>query len=186
MTLLVARHLFTVDEYHRMGTACVFGETERVELIEGEIVEMTPIGSRHAGHVNRLNDLLTAAVGRMAIVAVQNPLRLGSRSEPQPDLLLLRRRADYYASAHPEPPDVLLLVEVADTSLDYDRLVKIPLYARAAIPEVWLLDLEALSLLVHRDPGSEGYRDVRSARRGERLALGSLPGFAVAVDDVLG
>jgi Uma2 family endonuclease len=136
MGIELKRRRFTVDEYRRMGEVGILDEDERVELIEGEIVEMSPIGRRHAGIVNRLNDLFTFRLRGRAIVAVQNPISLGSKySEPQPDLTLLRPRADFYADSRPEPPDVLLVVEVMDTSVERDRQVKLPLYARAGVPE---------------------------------------------------
>ena len=125
-----------------MGQAGILGEDDRLELLEGEIVEMAPIGSRHQSVVDRLTRLFSNRVGDAAVVRVQGPVRLGDDSEPQPDLLLLRRRADFYATAHPGPEDVLLLVEVPDTSTEYDREVKLPLYARHGIAEVWLVGLD--------------------------------------------
>jgi Uma2 family endonuclease len=125
----VARHLFTVDEYHRMGEAGIFGEDDRVELIEGEIIEMSPIGSPHAARVKRLTQLLVRRLGTRAIVQVQDPVVLSQLSEPQPDLAVVKARADFYAAGHPQPTDILLVVEVADTSRVFDRNVKAPLYA---------------------------------------------------------
>lgn len=132
----VQSHLFSVDEYHKMGEAGIWGEDDRVELIEGELIDMPPIGSLHAGKVMRLVSFLTTALSNRAIVSPQNPVRLGEHSEPQPDLTVLRFRDDFYESAHPQPGDVHLLVEVADTTVRYDREVQIPLYARYGIPEV--------------------------------------------------
>ena len=186
MSVEIARHRFTVEQYERMGEAGIFSEDDRVELIEGEIVEMTPIGSRHAAYVDRLNDLLTSTLGRRAIVRVQSPIRIGGHSEPQPDLVLLRRREDFYAGRHPEPADVLLVVEVADTSGRFDRRVKLPLSARAGIVEAWVLDLDGPALEVHRSPAPEGYRDVRRPRRGEAVTFAAVPDLSVAVDAVLG
>lgn len=175
---------FTVDEFLRMGEAGVFREDDRLELIEGAILEVTPTGSAHAACVNRLNHALSRLAGR-AIVAVQNPVRLSEDSLPQPDLALLRWRDDFYAMRHPGPEDVLLLVEVADTTLAYDRDVKVPLYARASIPEVWLVDLGGSAVWVYRQPGPGGYASVRRLARGERLAAAAFPDFAVGVDEVL-
>ncbi len=115
------RHRLTVRDYQRMGEAGIFHEDDRVELIEGEIVDMAPIGSGHSGQVNRLSNILKLAIGERAIVAVQNPIVLGDHSSPQPDIAQLRPQADYYAAAHPQARDVLLIVEVAESSLDYDR-----------------------------------------------------------------
>lgn len=181
---LLKRH-FTVEEYHRMAQAGILSEDDRVELVEGEIVEMVPIGSRHAACVGRLTALFSA-VQTGGIVWVQNPIRLGEHSEPQPDLTLLRPRGDFYASGHPGPQDVLLVVEVAETSADADREVKVPLYARAGIAEVWLVDLEQDVVDVFRDPSQEGYRTISQHRRGDSLAPAALPGIRLDVREILG
>jgi len=179
-TDLYRRHRFTAEEYHRMGKAGLFGEDDRVELIEGEIVEMTPIGSRHAGTVKRLIRLLSQAVGGQAIVAAQDPLTLGPRSEPQPDIALLRPRDDFYTTSHPGPGDVLLLIEVAEASLRYDREVKLPLYARHGIPAVWLVDLAGRELTAYEQPADDGYLLKRIFTD---LAAVALPGLSdLAVD----
>jgi len=168
-----------------MVQAGILSEDERVELIEGEIVEMVPIWSRHAACVGRLTALFSARQTG-GIVWVQNPIRLGERSEPQPDLALLRPRGDFYASGYPGPQDVPLIVEVAETSADADREVKVPLYARAGIPQVWLVDLEGEVIEVYRQPSAEGYRDVRQARRGEALSVDAFPDLALAAEAILG
>ena len=186
MAVQLLRRSFTVAEYHRMAEAGILREDDRVELIEGEIVQMTPIGSRHAACVMRLIQLLSRQLGQGVLVNVQNPIRLGEYSEPQPDVTLLRFRPDFYAQSHPGPTDVLLAVEVAETSAVYDRDVKLPLYARAGIPEVWLVDLSAEGMEVHRDPAAQGYRQVRRVGRGERVTPGALPELDLAVDDILG
>jgi len=153
------RHRFTVDQYRRMGEAGIFDEEDRVELLDGEIIETTPIGSRHAGHVNRLNTLLHEQIEREVVVSVQNPLQLGEFSEPEPDLAVLRERADSYAGRLPAARDALLVVEVAESSLDDDRNTKIPLYARHGVPVVWLLDLEKRRVEVYANPSQDGYLD---------------------------
>ncbi len=186
MTDTIQRRLFTTDEYHVMLEAGILHEDDRVELIEGEILEMAPIGSFHVGGVNRLNALFTSLLGSRAVVSVQNPVVLDNYSEPEPDLVILRFRADYYASALPTPSDVLLLVEVADSSLKFDRDVKAGLYARHGVPEVWLQDIEHSALLVHRNPSPEGYRDVRIFRRGEQVSPLELPDLTLEVDAILG
>jgi hypothetical protein len=160
----LVRHRFSVEDYYRMAEAGILTESSRVELIEGEIVEMTAIGSRHAACVKRLMHLLTARVGERAVVSVQDPVRLSAFSEPQPDLALLRPRDDFYARAHPGPQDTLLVIEVAETSAALDRGVKGPLHARAGIAEMWLADLEQDVVEVFRDPSAEGYRAARGAR----------------------
>jgi len=185
MALTVVRRRFTVDEYHRMAEAGILGEDDRVELIEGEIVTMSPIGSRHASCVAKLTALFSR-VQEQWIVWVQNPIRLGKHSEPQPDVALLKPREDFYATAHPGPEDILLVVEIAETSTDYDRTVKVPLYARFGIPEVWLVDLAGEHIEVYRKPSPQGYREVQHLRRGRKVIPQELPCIQIAVDDILG
>jgi len=182
----VVRHLFTVDEYHRMGEAGIFGEDDRVELIEGEIIEMSPIGSPHAARVKRLTQLLVRRLGRRAIVQVQDPVVLSQLSEPQPDLAVVKARADFYAARHPQPPDVLLIVEVADSSRVFDRNVKAPLYARAGVPELWVVDVIDAVVDVYRKPWRGRYREATRFRRGQRMTIAAFPRFSFRVTDVLG
>lgn len=177
---------FTVDEYYRMGRAGVLQENDRVELLDGQIVEMSPIGPGHAACVTALTGLLSHLVAGRALVSVQNPVRLGEHSEPQPDVALLVPRAEAYRTAHPQPEDVLLLIEVADASLEHDRDVKIPLYAAARVPEVWLVNLPADTVTLYRDPSSRGYAGVRTAQRGDFLTPLRLAGVTLRVDDILG
>ena len=154
------RHLFDVDDYYRMAEAGILSREDRVELIEGEIVDMAPIGSAHAGTVNRLARLAAKAMAEGSVlVSMQNPLRLDAHSEPQPDLMLLRPRADDYRDSHPTPADVLLLVEVADSTLAYDRGPKLALYARHGVPEVWIVDLGGRVVEICRQPGPDGYAE---------------------------
>ncbi|TVR60400.1 MAG: Uma2 family endonuclease [Gemmatimonadales bacterium] len=183
-TTLTTRR-FTVHEYYRMAEAGILAPGERVELIEGEIVQMAAIGSRHAGCVNRLTRLLMEASGNRAVVAIQNPVRLSQISEPEPDVAILRPRPDQYADAHPGPGEVLLIIEVADTTLDLDRGVKALLYAGAGIAEYWLVDLPGERVEVRREPGEEGYGEVTTHQRGEVLRPLGLPGAEVAVDAIL-
>jgi Uma2 family endonuclease len=185
MSLQVLRHRFTVDEYYRMAEAGILHEDDRVELIEGEIVEMAPIGSNHASHVDRLAQLLFERIGRHAIIRVQNPIHLGEYSELQPDITLLHPRPDFYRTAHPGPEDILLLVEVAETSAAYDREVKASLYARSGIREYWLVDLVSESIEVYRGPIPEEYHQVRQLRHGDRIAPEAFPDVEIAIDDAL-
>jgi len=164
-----------------MGEAGVFAPEARLELIEGEIVEMAPIGSAHAGTVAILGRLLGRAAGDQAIVWVQNPLVIGERSVPQPDLALLEPRADSYTRSHPTPADVLLVVEVSDTTLAFDLGTKVPLYARAGIAEAWVVDLQARAVRVFRDPGSAGYRTSFTVSGAAKLGCAALPEVAIAV-----
>ena len=181
---VVQRRRFTVEEYHKMAEAGILHEDDRVELIEGDVVEMTHIDSRHMRCVNELNWLLSRGLGDEVRVRIQNPLRLGERLEPQPDLAVIRARD--YAGSLPGPEDVLLLIEVSDTTLRYDREVKLPLYARAGIPEVWILDLPNDAIERHNEPFGDGYRRTERPRRGETLVSEALPGLTVPVDGVLG
>jgi Uma2 family endonuclease len=178
---------FTVDESHRMGAAGILSEDDRVELIEGEIVEMTPIGLRHAGTVDATARIFASRLGEQVIVRVRNPVvPAADRSEIQPDVALLRVRADLYRHAHPAPRDVYLIVEIADASVKRDRRVKLPLYARAGVPEVWLVDLNTERVEVHREPSPGGYRSVKAVPRGEVLTAEAFPDVRVAVVDILG
>ena len=186
MAVQVMKRLFTVTEYYQMAEAGIFSEDDRVELIKGEVVEMAPIGSRHAAHVKRLNRLLSQLMGERALVSVQDPIRLSQYSEPQPDLALLQPRTDFYMRAHPEPEDVLLAVEVAEISATYDREVKVPLYAQAGILEVWLVDLAEARIEVYRKPSPEGYKEVQRMGPGQHLSPQAFPGRELAVDAVLG
>ncbi len=172
---LLRRHRFTVDEYYRMVPAGLLREDDRVELIDGEIIEMTPIGSPHAGTVTRLIRHFSGTVGDAALVSAQNPVRLSDLSEPEPDLMLLRPRSDAYTKSHPGPADVLLVVEVSDSSLAYDRDVKVPLYSRHELGEVWIVDLSAQVILVYRHPGPDGYADVSEVHLGSSVAPLALP-----------
>jgi len=184
---MVVRHAFTLDEWHLMGEAGLFvGETRRTELLDGEIVEMAAIGSRHAVCVNRLTRLFGQAVGERAVLQIQNPVELDDRSEPQPDVALLRPPLDRYLAGHPGPPDIFLLIEVADTSLGYDRDTKAPLYGRAGVAETWVVDLDREVVLAFRRPGPDGYGERREIGRGDQLEVGALPGITMAVDDILG
>lgn len=185
MGVMVERRRFSVEEYRRLAAAGILGEDERVELIEGELIEMAPIGSVHASFVGRFTRALEGLGRHAALLWVQNPIALPD-SEPQPDIAILRERADGYERSLPSASDVLLVIEIADASLDYDRDVKIPLYARHGIPEVWLMDVRSRRLEVHRDPGEHGYRMTVRPEAGEALSPQQLPGFRLAVSEVLG
>lgn len=177
--------LFTVDEYYGMARTGVLHEDDRVELIEGEVITMGAIGSHHAGCVKRLIRLFAAFPDGLLTLSVQDPVRLDEYSEPEPDVMLLRPRPDFYAGNHPQPPDVLLLVEVADTTLAWDRRRKVPLYAVAGVPEVWLVNLVDDVVELFWDPAPEGYRCTRVARAGESISPQALPAVSVAVAAIL-
>lgn len=182
---LILRHRLTVGEYLRMGEAGILPADARVELIDGEVVDMAPMRSRHAGVVRRLTALLARAAGERAQVSCQLPLVLGERSAPEPDLVLLAPRADFYTSMHPGASDVLLLIEVSDTTSDYDRRVKLPLYARHGIAEVWIVDLDQRLLRVCRDPQGDGYADVGTTPAPATTPIAALPGVAIDLHGIL-
>jgi Uma2 family endonuclease len=186
MSAQLARKLITTAEYHQMIEAGVFDENNRIELIEGEFYEMFAIGPRHSATVIRLIELLIAQLKGIAMVSVQNPVELSQYSEPEPDITLLKRRADYYAESHPSPSDVLAVVEVADTSLQKDRSLKLPAYARAEIPEVWLIDLQNDRIEIHSQPGSGIYQEVRIVLRGQPVVSKAIPQLQLTADDILG
>ena len=173
------RHRLSTDEYRRMAEHGIIAPDARVELIDGEIIDMPPIGSSHNGIVNQLNRLFTEAIGAAAVVQVQGSIELPRHSQPQPDVALLRPRADFYKRTLPQPEDVLLLVEVADSTLVYDRDVKAPLYARYRIPEYWLIDVAGERVTAFAVPGDAGY-DIRETLVDPRaVAPAALPGAAL-------
>jgi len=177
---------FTAGEYHQMIEAGVFGEDERLELIDGEIVQMSPIGDRHAACVRRLIALLSRLFADQAIVDAQDPMVVDIAYAPQPDLALLRPRADYYATQTPTPADCLLVIEVADTSAEFDREIKAPRYARGGVGELWLIDLERAVVVAHRDPAGDAYQHVQVLHRGETIAIAALGGAGLPVEAMLG
>lgn len=180
------RRRFTRDEYHRLAETGILGPDARVELIDGDIVEMSPNGRRHNSRVDWCNRAFARGVGDGAIVRVQGSIVLDDNGEPEPDLVLLRPRDDFYAHADATPADVLLIVEVADTSEGYDRRTKAPLYARHGIPELWIVDLNRARVTRYADPTPDGYATTRVFRRGESLSPLAFPTLTINVDDLLG
>jgi Uma2 family endonuclease len=176
-------HRWSVDEYHQMAQAGLLDETDRVELIEGELIDMAPIGSKHAFLVDRLAELLSSGPNAGHMVRVQNPVVLGERNEPQPDIALVRRVS--YIDRHPCSDDILLIVEVSDTTLEYDREVKLALYARHGIPEVWLLDVKAGELTAYQDPAEGQYRLIRKPTAAEAVSPVLVPGMTISLAQVL-
>lgn len=183
--VMARRRRFTVDEYYRMGDAGILGFEERTELIDGEVILMPPIGSGHSSHVMRLNRVLINAVGTRALVNSQNPVRLSQSTEPQPDFLVLRWRDDEYLGAHPGPNDVLLVIEVSDSSLPYDRRVKLPFYAASGIPEAWIVNLRRPSVELYWQPKDGSYLKSTTLERGASITLQALPDVTIQVGDVL-
>lgn len=183
--IAVARRLFTREEYHRMGEVGILKETDRVELIRGEVVEMSPIGRRHYAFVNNLTRLLILALGDRAIVGVQGPIALADDTEPEPDIAVIRRRTPSYKEREAFAEDALLLVEVAESSLAYDRSTKLKLYAATGIPEYWLVDCVAEAVEVYRSPQAEGYRDrVRVADPAATVAPQAFPDVLLTLAEI--
>ncbi len=185
-TDLPRRHRLTVSDYYRMAEVGILAPDARVELIDGDIIDMSPPGSLHAATVRRLNGILSRATGDGASVLVQDPVRLSDLSEPQPDLALLRPRDDFYSQHHPGPADTLLVVEVADTSLRFDRDTKVSLYAVHCIPEMWLVDLRGRRLIRHRAPQQGSYTLVDEPDLSAPLEITELPGIAVGLQHLFG
>lgn len=185
MAIEISRRLFTVHEYHLMVDAGILCEDDRVELIRGEVLEMTPIGPRHSAAVLRANNALGKIVGDRAIVGVQGSIRLDEYDEPQPDIYLLRPKEDFYASGHAGAKDVFLIVEMADSSLLYDQTIKMELYAETGVPEYWVADIQNDCVVVYNDPANGGYRTVRTFGRGTSVVPQLLPDLSIPVDVLL-
>ena len=181
---LPARRKLDVDAYYRMAEVGILGPDDRVELIDGDVIDMAPIGEDHAATVNGLNEKLVLAFAGRAVVSVQNPVRLDRFNEPEPDFAVCRLRADRYRAGHPGAPDVLLLIEVADSSLRFDRTVKLPLYARAGIAEVCIVDLQRRAVDVHRGPEGGSYAEVTTHGPADRIALALAPEITIGLSGV--
>lgn len=175
-----------VEMYHLMAEKGLFGPTDRVELIGGEIFDMSPIGNLHARCVDFLNSVLAALIGREFIVRIQNPIILDDRSEPLPDISIARFSKNYYLDGLPESRDIVLVIEIADTSVDFDRNVKLRKYASAGIPEAWLVDLTSERVEVHTQPKDSGYGLVKIFARGERAVSEEIPAIDLSVDELFG
>lgn len=177
---------FTVEQYHEMGRAGILSGEDRTELIDGEVVMMSPVGPEHAACVRRLNRLFFELLRDRVTHSAQNPVILDEYWEPQPDVSLLVPRKDLYAQRHPEAHEILLAIEVSDTTLEDDREVKIPHYAATGVRESWIVDLQGERLEVYRRPTKSGYRSVRRLRRGEKLSPLAFPDLTITTDDILG
>ena len=180
----VRKHLTDIHEWRKLGEANIFPPESHLELIEGEILEMAPIGFNHAGHVIRLNKLFNKVVGEHAIISIQNPLQLSNLSEPEPDFALLRPDADDYTTRHPNAEDVLLLIEVADSSFHYDQNEKQRLYARYQIPEYWLINLNNSTIEIYRQPCESIYQQKTTLKVGDSITLSQLD-IMINVNDIL-
>lgn len=186
MTVQLLRRKFTVQQYHKMIESGILTEDDRVQLIRGEIIEMSPIGTKHAACVKCLNKLLSSKLGDRVLIAIQDPVELDEHSEPQPDVALLKPRDDFYATAHPQPQDIFLLIEVADSTILYDREEKIPLYAQANITVVWLVDINAQIVEVYQQPTATGYQYLQKFTGGETLSIPGFPDIKITVNEIFG
>ena len=185
MATEISKRLFTVHDYHRMVDAGILFEDDRVELIRGEILAMSPIGPPHNGTVMRANNALVPIVGKRAIVGVQGAVRLDEYDEPQPDIYLLRPRDDFYTTEHAGPPDILLIIEIADSSLEYDRGIKASLYAETGVPEYWVADIKNDCVWAYSGFEEKAYRVIREFHRGEVIAPQLLPDCRIQVELLL-
>jgi Uma2 family endonuclease len=185
MAIEISRKLFTVHDYHRMVDAGILCEDDRVELIRGEVLTMSPIGPRHSAAVLRANHVLGRIVGDRAIVGVQGSIRLDEYDEPQPDIYLLRPKEDFYASGHAGPADIFLIVEMADSSLGYDKEVKMELYAETGVPEYWIADIQDDCVVAYSNPDKHAYRTIQTFQRGSAVTPQLLPECRIPVDALL-
>jgi hypothetical protein len=185
MVVQLPRRLFTTDEYFRMVEAGILTKDDHVELIEGEIVEMPPTGDYHAGILSQLTMLFKSVLGTEAVLRHQDPLRLSSQSAPQPDFAVVKFRPDFYKGSHPGPEDVLLLIEIADSSLTFDRRVKAPLYGQAGVRELWIVNIKDRTIEVYREPSDAGFRAISIVRGQERVSPAALPTISFSVGELL-
>jgi Uma2 family endonuclease len=186
MTVQSVRRRFTIDDYHKMIDAGILQEDDRVELLDGEIHNMSPVDAVHAAKVKRLNQLLLQWFGDRVIVSVQDPIQLNDYSEPQPDLAVLRWRDDFYEQHHPTPNDILLLIEVANTSASSDRTEKLPRYAAAGIPEVWIVNIKRRVIEQYTQPDGDEYVNRKMVRRGVVTTNCISPGLELSIDQIFG
>jgi Uma2 family endonuclease len=186
MSVQYKKRLFNVDEYHQMISAGILKEDDRVELIDGEIISMPPIGPWHASEADRLTANFYFKFGSNIIVRVQSPVQLNDFTEPQPDIAILKPNPDFYVKGHPKSEDILLLIEIADTTIDYDRNKKIPNYAKSNIIETWLIDKEKNRIEAHREPNNGIYQQIRIFLRGQQINSISFPDTYFSVDELLG
>ena len=186
MSVELQRRQFTVKEYHQMVEAGILTEDDKVELIAGEIVKMAPMGLPHAVCLRRLDRIFNKLLYSQVIIDTQIPINLSDDSEPEPDLVLLRLRDDFYAEKHPQPEDIFLLVEVADSTIKYDREIKIPLYAENGISEAWLIDINQQLIEVYRQAEGNSYQNVQQFFRGDSLTIEAFDEINLTVDQILG
>jgi len=160
MSIQLEKRLFSVDEYHKMVENGILSESDNVELIDGEILKMAPIGSRHAAFVDFISDLFRSLIKQQVIIRIQNPVYVSNYSEPEPDIAIVKYRKDFYIKSHPKKEDILLIIEITESSINYDREIKLPKYAEALITEVWILIIPEDKLEIYRNPVNGKYQDV--------------------------
>lgn len=180
------KRLINIDEYHRMAEVGILGPNDRVELILGEILNMSPIGSKRSAIVKRINQLFVLAFNNKALVQIQDPIQIKEFSEPEPDVMLLKQQADFYYDNLPQPKDVFLLIEVADSTLDFDKEIKLPLYAKAGIPEYWIVDIQNRQIFIHTLPEGNQYKKTEIATIEDTVHCNSFPAVTFGVKDILG
>lgn len=185
MRIEAEKKLFTSDDISKMYDAGILGPDDRVELLDGEIILMNP-GRRHAACTNRANSFLTEALGRRAIVSIQNPIVIDIHNEPKPDVVVFKRREDFYVSVDPAPEHALLVIEISDTTLSFDQKKKLPHYAASGVPEFWIEDLQHQSLHVYRDPAGSDYKTHLTFHRGDSLSPLAFPDVVFKIEDLLG
>lgn len=180
-----ARLRFTVEDYHHLMASGIFDEVDRIELINGDLTMMPPIGPEHSSHTTGLTNKLPRKLPETLLVRINEPITIGTRSEPQPDVAIVRARKDNYKTAHPGPKDVLLVIEVADSSAPFDNEVKAKLYGKAGIPEYWVIDIAAECVRVFTGPSAKGYKHITENHRGEPIKCGTIPQLKLTVNEVL-
>ncbi|WP_299487773.1 Uma2 family endonuclease [Acaryochloris sp. IP29b_bin.137] len=186
MTVQILRKKFTVGQYHQMIESGILTDRDHVELIQGEIIEMSPVGRHHAACVDRLNELLVLKLFQKALIRVQSPILLSDHSEPQPDVSILQRREDFYDAGHPKPDDIFALVEVSDSTIEFDRDVKIPMYAQEHIPEVWLVNLNDTQVKRYCQPITTTYQQLQIFNLGEMLSFQAFPDVPIEINQIFG
>lgn len=185
MAIHTPKRRFSVEEYHRLARSGILKEEDKVELVQGEIVEMSPIGPKDASTVTRMVRLLTEIFKDQYLISPQNPIQLGLDSEPEPDIVILKEKADFYATCHPKAEEVIFIIEVADSTLQYDKEVKLALYAQSGIAEYWIVDLQAHQLMIHSFPDGNTYQQLECFQSGEDVFSTLLPN-TIALVDVMG
>ncbi len=184
MTAVLERRLLTVDEFYKMAEAGILTENDRVELINGELVKMAPIGSKHAAMVVQLDRIFSRHENERYIISAQNPLCINQYTELHPDLMILKPKDDLYSSVLPSPQDLFLIIEVSESSLDKDQTIKVPLYAQNDVPEVWIVNLKNKTLEVYREPSPNGYASVSTLDQSQTVSPLSFPDIQLPIRDI--